>query len=206
MPRVVKTRRSKFFQIARVFGSVPRKIFTLYLGTRLRLVRAIVPKENSGCAFAIAKEGCMESDSKVVARRARVVWGLLIVVVVLLLALAVWKSGTTARTMSAAASDEQEFIRSAVGSATKFVAEITEVSAEGEIKGRLLRKRTEEVYARTAAAAIVQSNEHTKIVMGNPADVQAGAVMQVTGTVRNDHAVAAEQIVILTGYVKVQER
>jgi hypothetical protein len=148
----------------------------------------------------------MKSDSQGVARRARVVFGLLMVVVVLLLALAVWKSETKARTMSAASSDEQEFFRSAAGSTTKFVAEITEVSAKGEIKSRLLRKRTEEVYARTAAAAIVQSNEHTKIVMGNPADVQAGAVMQVTGTVRKDHAVAAEQIVILTGYVKVQER
>ena len=52
----------------------------------------------------------------------------------------------------------------------------------------------------------MQSNEHTKIVMGNPTDLQAGAVMQVTGTLRKDHAVAAEQIVILTGYVEVQER
>jgi hypothetical protein len=206
MPRIVKTRRSKFFQIAQVFRSVPRKIFTLYLGTGLRLVRAIVPEENSGRAFAIAKEGCMESDSKVVARRARVVWGLLIVVVVLLLALAVWKSGTTARTMSAASSDEQEFFRSAVGSTTKFVAEITEVSAEGKIKGRLLRKRTEEVYARTAAAAIVQSNENAQMVMGNPSDVQSGAVMLVIGTLRKDHSVAAERTVILKGYVRVQER
>jgi hypothetical protein len=74
MPRVVKTRRSKFFQIARVFRSVTRKTFTLYRGTGLRLVRAIVSEENSGSVFAIAKEGCMESDSKVVERRARVVW------------------------------------------------------------------------------------------------------------------------------------
>jgi Tfp pilus assembly protein PilX len=132
--------------------------------------------------------------------------GLLIVVVVLLLALAVWKSGTMAKTMSAASSDEQELFRSAAGSTAKFVAEITEVSAQGRIKSRLLRKRTEEVYARTASEAIVQSNEHTQIVMGNLADVQSGAVMQVTGTVRKDHAWAAEQIVILTGYVKVQER
>jgi hypothetical protein len=130
----------------------------------------------------------MESDRKVGERRARVVWGVLIVVVVLLLALAVWRSGTMAKTMSAASSDEQEFSRSAVGSTATFVAEITETSAEGMIKGWLLRKKAEEVYARTAIAAIVESNEHTKMVMGHAADVRAGAVVQVTGTVRKEHA------------------
>jgi len=147
----------------------------------------------------------MESDNKVEGR-ARVVWGVLIAVVVLLFALAVWKSGATAKMMSAASSSEQEFSRIAAGSAAKFVAEITEVSAEGKITGRLLQKKTEEVYARTATVAMVQPNEHTKIVMGKPADLRAGAVVHITGTVQKDRAVAAEQIVILTGYIKVQER
>jgi hypothetical protein len=148
----------------------------------------------------------MESDNRIV-RRAQVVWGIVIALVVLLFAFAVWKSGRMAKTMSAAASsDEQEFSRSAVGSTAKFVAELTEVTTEGKITGRLLQKKTEEVYARTATVATVQSNEHTKIVMGKAADLMAGAVVHVTGTVQKDHAVAAEQIVILTGYVKVRER
>src|SRR6267154_1423820 len=51
MPRVVKTRRSKFFQSPSVsFGS--QKTFTLYLNTGLRLGRAIVSEEDSGCVFA----------------------------------------------------------------------------------------------------------------------------------------------------------
>ena len=39
---------------------------------------------------------------------------------------------------------------------------------------------------------------------GKPADVKAGAIIHITGTVHNDHNVQAEQIVILTGYVQVQ--
>lgn len=82
--------------------------------------------------------------------------------------------------------------------------EIAEAGSEGKITGKLLQKKTEEIYMRTAAAVTVQSNRQTKIVMGKPADVHAGAVVHVTGTVQKDHVIAADQIVILTGYVKVQ--
>jgi len=50
----------------------------------------------------------------------------------------------------------------------------------------------------------VRWNAQTKIVMGKETDIHAGAIVHVTGTVRNDHAIQAEQVVILTGYVKVQ--
>jgi putative AlgH/UPF0301 family transcriptional regulator len=84
------------------------------------------------------------------------------------------------------------------------VLEIAEAGSEGKITGKLLQKKTEEIYTRTATAVTVQSNSQTKIVMGKPADVHAGAVVHVTGTVQKDHVIAADQIVILTGYVKVQ--
>ena len=105
---------------------------------------------------------------------------------------------------AAAASDEQDFSRSAVGSSAKFVLEIAEASSEGKITGKLLQKKTEEIYTRTATAVTVQSNSQTKIVMGDPVDVHAGAVVHVTGTVQKAQVIAADQIVILTGYVKVQ--
>ena len=82
--------------------------------------------------------------------------------------------------------------------------EIAEAGSEGKITGKLLQKKTEEIYTRTATAVTVQSNRQTKIVMGKPADVHAGAVVHVTGTVQKDQVIAADQIVILTGYVKVQ--
>ena len=147
----------------------------------------------------------MKSDSKMTGRRAPTVWLVLIALVALLFTFVVWKSGSMAKMMSAAAaSDEQDFSRSLVGSSAKFVLEIAEASSEGKITGKLLQKKTEEIYTRTATAVTVQSNRQTKIVMGKPADVHAGAVVHVAGTVQKDHVIAADQIVILTGYVKVQ--
>jgi hypothetical protein len=147
----------------------------------------------------------MKSDAKIAGRRARVVWFVLIALVALLFTFVVWKSGSMAKTMSAAAaSDEQDFSRSAVGSSAKFVLEIADASSEGKITGKLLQKKTEEIYTRTATAVTVQSNRQTRVVMGKPADVHAGAVVHITGTVQKDQVIAADQIVVLTGYVKVQ--
>jgi hypothetical protein len=147
----------------------------------------------------------MKSDTKIAGRRARTVWFVLIALVALLFTFVVWKSGSTAKMMSAAAaSDGQDVSRSAVGSSAKFVLEIAEASSEGKITGKLLQKKTEEIYTRTATAVTVRSNSQTKIVMGKPADVHAGAVVHVTGTVQKDQVIAADQIVILSGYVKVQ--
>jgi malate/lactate dehydrogenase len=147
----------------------------------------------------------MKSDTNIAGRQARTVWFVVIALVALLFAFVVWKSASMAKMMStAAASDMQDFSRSAVGSSAKFVLEIAEASSEGKIRGKLLRKKTEEIYTRTATAVTAQSNSQTKIVMGNPADVHAGAVVHVTGTVQKDQVIAADQIVILTGYVKVQ--
>jgi hypothetical protein len=147
----------------------------------------------------------MKSDTKIAGRQARTVWSVLIALVALLFTFVVWKSGSMAKMMSAAAaSDKQAFSRSAVGSSAKFVLEIAEASSEGKITGKLLQKKTEEIYTRTATAVTVQSNSQTKIAMGKPGDVHAGAVVHVTGTVQKDQVIAADQIVILTGYVKVQ--
>jgi hypothetical protein len=45
----------------------------------------------------------------------------------------------------------------------------------------------------------VQLDEQTKLVMGKKADIHPGAVVHVTGTIRDDHSILAEQLVILTG-------
>jgi hypothetical protein len=134
----------------------------------------------------------------------RGVWFVLVAVVVLLFSLVAWKSGSMAKSMSAAASNDQDYSTSAVGSQTKIVLEIGEAGADGKMTGKLLEKRTEEIYLRTTTRVTMRSNAQTKMVMGKMADVHAGAVVHVTGTVQKDRSVDAEQIVILTGYVKVQ--
>lgn len=136
--------------------------------------------------------------------RARRVWLVLIAAVLLLVTLVVWNSARMSVSMSAAASDEHQFAQTAPGTSTKIVVEIAASAPEGTLKGKLLQKKTEEIYTRTASSVTLHWNTQTKIVMGKEADIHSGAVLHVTGTVRNDRAIQAEQMVILTGYVKVQ--
>ena len=132
-------------------------------------------------------------------------WVVLIVIVVALAALAIWRSATDAKSMSgAAASDEKQFSDTAPGSKAKFAMEITQVPSDRLIRGKLLQKKAEELYTRTGTVVTVRSSETTDVVMGKASDIRAAAVVHVTGTVRDDRSVQAEQIVVLTGYVKVQ--
>jgi hypothetical protein len=147
----------------------------------------------------------MENLDAVEGRKLRRVWLVLAAMLVLLAALVVWKSASMAKRMSTvAASNGQDFSQSALGSQVKFVLEIRERGADGKITGKLLEKKTEEIYARTMTPVTLQSNAQTKMMMGKAADVRPGAVVYVAGTVQKDHGIQAEQIVILTGYVKVQ--
>jgi len=126
-----------------------------------------------------------------------VVVGLLAIVCV------VWNSARRAGNMAAAAaSDEQQFSQTAAGEETKIVLEI-ESAADGAIKGKVLEKKSDTVYTRTNTAAVAHSGSQTKFVMGKADDARAGAVVHVTGAAEKDHSITAEQIVILTGYVKV---
>jgi len=127
-----------------------------------------------------------------------------VVVGALATAFVLWNSARRAGNMTAAAaSDEQQFTQAAAGEKTKIVVEI-ESAADGTIKGKVLQKKSDTVYARTNTAAVVHSGSQTKIVMGKEDDVHAGAVIHVTGTAGKDHSITAEQIVILTGYVKIE--
>jgi hypothetical protein len=74
----------------------------------------------------------------------------------------------------------------------------------GQIRGKLLEKRDETHYARTANPAEVSWGKQTALVMGKAEDIRAGAILHVTGTISTDRSVRARQIVILTGYVQVK--
>jgi hypothetical protein len=137
--------------------------------------------------------------------RTRAKVGVLLVTVGLLAAgFMVWNSARRAASMAAAASsDEKQFAQANQGQKIKLVMEIEE-AANGTLKGKVLQQKSETVYARSATAAVVRCGSETKIVMGKPEDVRTGAVVHVTGTSERDRTITAEQIVILTGYVKVQ--
>jgi membrane protein implicated in regulation of membrane protease activity len=147
----------------------------------------------------------METKGAVGAERTRRVWLLFFAAIAAAVLLAVWMSARRAGSMStAAASDEQNFAQEEAGAKAKLVIEIAEVTGDGTIRGKVLQKKTETTYARTGTSVTVHSNDGTKVVMGKQSDIHSGAVVHVTGTVGKDHSIAAEQIVILTGYVHVQ--
>jgi hypothetical protein len=104
----------------------------------------------------------------------------------------------------AASTGQSEFAQLAPGSKTQAVVEITSVDPRGTAEGKLLNRESEELYKRTATPVGIKYGDATPVVMGKLGDLHAGAVVHVKGTIGDDHRITAEQIVILTGYVKVQ--
>lgn len=123
--------------------------------------------------------------------------------ILFLLVAAVWRATHFMRSMSVVASSENDLRQSQPDARLKIVVEITDADASGIIHGTILEKKTEDQYTRTQTPITAQSSQRTKMVMGKTEDVHKGAVVHITGTRGADGKIDAEQIVILTGYVKV---
>ena len=104
----------------------------------------------------------------------------------------------------AAATDQTAFTKLASGSKIQAVVEITSADQKGDAQGKLLDREREDLYRRTATPVTIHYTDSTPVVMGKREDIHGNSVVHVKGTVRDDHSIAAEQIVILTGYVNVQ--
>jgi len=115
----------------------------------------------------------------------------------------VWSGAARMIKMQTQAANKDEFRMLKPQDEAKIVVEVTEASA-GKLRGRLLEKGDETHYARTTNAVDANWSSETKVVMGKAEDIQAKAVVHITGKVATDHTVQASQIVILTGYVQVK--
>ena len=130
----------------------------------------------------------------------------LIAIAVFVVVFVVWKAAGAVRKMSSAiASEGQELSHLHAGDTAKFVEEVS-VSANGTLNGVVLKKKTDDLYLRTSDRATVHWDNQTKIVMGKSDDLHPDAVVHITASVLEDHTFAAQQIVVLTGYVKVQSQ
>jgi hypothetical protein len=141
-------------------------------------------------------------------QNSRKVWIATIAVIVLIGALFVWRSARIAAAMTTPVSPAAQQLQETPANApTKLVLEISVSStkgSEGTLRGKLLQKKTEELYTRTATELSIHFTDKTKLVMGKLADLHSAAVIHVTGTAREDKSIDAQQLVILTTYVKVQ--
>jgi hypothetical protein len=154
----------------------------------------------------VAVEAAAEVDMSDVDSRKMGRWLLTFVMLAALSVAALVTAGRRSMRMSsatAAAVDPNELAQLAPGSKTQVVVEIASVDSKGTAEGKLLDRERDDLYRKTATEVGIKFSESTPVVMGKLADLRAGAVVHVKGTVGDDHRIAAEQIVVLTGYVQV---
>jgi hypothetical protein len=139
------------------------------------------------------------------ASRINPAWILLLTALALLAGLAMWRTVDRAMQMkSSPTAGPDQFAALKPGETAKLVLEMTYSTSATDLQGTLLEKKTDTVYQRTGRTVEVSFDEKTPVVMGKPADIRPGAVIHVSGTVNGSHVLEARQIVILTGYVKVE--
>lgn len=143
------------------------------------------------------------NDSRTNSRTTQL-WIVALVGLALLSVLAMWRGMGKAMQMKAETTAAAAIPQLKAGDEAKIVLEVTGVAAAASVEGNVLEKQTETVYRRTGKTAKIAFDAATPVVMGKTPDVHPGAVVHVTAKVGDDHALHAEQIVILTGYVKVE--
>ena len=139
------------------------------------------------------------------ASRVTPAWILLLTTLALLAGLAMWRTADRAMKMkSSPTAGPGQFAALKPGEAAKVVLEVTYSTSATNLQGTLLEKKTETVYQRTGQSVEVAFDDKTPVVMGKAADIHPGAVIHVSGAVNASQVLEAKQIVILTGYVKVE--
>ena len=109
------------------------------------------------------------------------------------------------RTMIGPAPDSVQRVAGATsGEHITAILEVTAVSTDGLLSGRVLERKSETLYQRTDHMLQIRWNADTPIVMGKPQDITTGAVFQVSGQLDAARILNADRIVILTGYVSIQ--
>jgi len=110
--------------------------------------------------------------------------------------------------MKAADTSVSAFIKMPPGTFTKVVVRVEKV-AGGHLTCTLLQRETDAVYRLPAAASGAEVSAvlrpDTPIVMGKPADIVPGAIVQLAGVLDQTHTLRASEVVVLTGYVRVAE-
>lgn len=134
-------------------------------------------------------------------------WPIIILVAILLIAggLAVFAAlGAFGKMMTMPNSSKTQFDTLAISDPVQLVFEITSIPSDKQLVGNLVESASDNVYHRTAETLTVTVAPDVNIVMGQTTDIKPGAVIQVQGRRTDTRSVAAQRIVILTGYVNVQ--
>ena len=85
---------------------------------------------------------------------------------------------------------------------------VTDAPREGVLAGTLLdmnESGASRVYTRTLQRLQIEWTGSTKLIMGGAADLHAGAILRVVGTLDEKSLVHAEQLIVLTAVAKITE-
>ena len=91
------------------------------------------------------------------------------------------------------------------GTRTRAVVRLEGPAGLNAYSGDLLESGDGVSYRETPDRIRVALSGDTAVVMGAAADIKRGAVVQVTGAMDSAHTLHAAQIVILSGYVRVDK-
>jgi hypothetical protein len=144
------------------------------------------------------------SPPSLISSRTNRIWIVLLVALALLAFFAMRHSLSKAMQMNSQPTAVDSLAQLKPGDEAKVVLELTSVAPAVSIEGNVLEKQSEAVYRRTGSSLKVAFSAATPVVMGKESDIHAGAVVHTKAKMGDDHRFHAEQIVILTGYVKVQ--
>ena len=97
-----------------------------------------------------------------------------------------------------------EFETAAVGTQVKLIVLVERVSASGEVGAQILNKDAGGFYVRSGSRIVLTIPSDTDYLMGGRSDVKPDAVLQINGQVSSARHLTLHNVVILTGFVKLQ--
>jgi len=136
--------------------------------------------------------------------RSNRIWIVLLAALALLAFFAMRRSLGKAMQMNSDPTASASMAQLKAGSEAKVVLEVTSIAQAVSIEGNVLEKQSETVYRQTGSTIKIAFDAATPVVMGKASDVHAGAVVHIKAKMGDDRVLHAEQVVVLTGYVKVQ--
>jgi hypothetical protein len=146
-------------------------------------------------------------EPKSTVRSAILQWALFLILLAAAAGAATWSVLDRAGHMRLANTPSEAFLTTRPGKTANAVVCLNRVRNR-ELSGTLLQRVSETVYHRPPiqSALTVEAvlTPQTTVVMGRPEEIVDGAVVQIAGTLDSNHVLHASQIVILTGFVRVE--
>jgi len=134
-------------------------------------------------------------------------WTIFLVLLVALTGWAIRRVLARAQQMRTADTSASTFNNIAPGLPLNAVLRLDQVNNK-ELKGMLLMKDSDTLYLRPpegAPAITAILTPAASVVIGKPQDIVPGAIVQIAGTIDENHVLRTNEVAILTRYVRLSQ-